>query len=286
MRRRALLVGLAAVVALAVAAPAGLADLVGTVLHRPAGDDGVITLLVLGSDAGPSPRSNRPLASNADGFHLVFVSKNRRHASIVDIPRDSYVSVPGRGQTKINSCLAAGPGRCVATVESNFGVDVDDWVVLTMRGFAKAMNAFGGLTVDVDHPVYDGGKPVRETGKRDLDGWQLLAYARDRKNRPAGDFTRSGSQARVMKLAHRKVVDDGSVDGVMRAVGLMRRYALTSASPARLVTYAFTALRLPPKNVERVILPGGSGPGPASAVILDGRSDEIIRRAKDGNLDG
>jgi polyisoprenyl-teichoic acid--peptidoglycan teichoic acid transferase len=249
------------------------------------GDEEVLTLLLLGSDEGPM-RSENPLVGRADGFQLLFVSGDRQHATFVSIPRDAYVSVHGRGTTRINACLVNGPENCVTTVEQEFGVEVDGYLLTSMHGFARAVGAFGGLTVDVPTPVFDGGHDIPSAGEQHLEGFQALTYARDRKNRPGGDFGRSQAQAELLAIAHRDVVEAGELDAVLEAVKILRRHTVTDLSGAELIRLGFEALQLPPENVQRVLAPGNHAMAGAAAVVrLESRAYELIRdAAADGRI--
>lgn len=250
-------------------------------LLPPTPDEGVLTLLLLGSDEGP-PRTSDSRRGRADGIQLLFVSGDRQHATFVSIPRDSWVSVPGRGNTRINACLANGPDRCVETVERLFNIDVDGYILTNMRAFAYAVREFGGLTVNVRHRVRDGGRPIEELGEQRLSGYQALAYARDRKNRPGGDFGRSEAQAELMAIAHREVVGGGTVKDVMDAVSILRRHSVTSLKPGQLVQLGFQAMHLPPKNVERHLASARIGrAGAASVVFLNDSAFRLVRNAAD-----
>lgn len=272
---------LTALALLLVAATTAVAGLV----HQPLDDDGVITILLLGADQGP-PRGGSPEQARADAFHLLFVSPDRQHATFLNIPRDAWVPVAGRGTTRINACLNRGPEACVETVEQLWGLEVDDWFLTSMLGMAKAFAEFGGVEIDVPHRLADGGPDITSTGPQRLK-IDALTYARDRKNRPDGDFGRTAAQAELLAAAHRELVAGGaSVADVVDAVRILRTHSLTSAAPARLLRYAFAAAGLPPGNVTSVNLPGRSGrAGEASVVFLtDGARGIVADAAADGRI--
>ena len=258
------------------------ADVDGWLL--PVGDGEVLTLLLLGSDDGP-PRSGQIDRANADGFQLLFVSPDRRHATFVSIPRDSYVSVPGQGRTRINACLFSGPERCVDTVESEFGVQVDGYLLTSMRAFTRGVERFGGIDIDVPQSLRVGGTSI-SAGEQTLNGPEALVYARDRKSRSDGDFGRSRAQAQLLAAAHRQVVRDGSPGAVFRALTELRRHTLTDLTGVELTRYAFEALQLPPGNVQREAAAGSQGfAGPAAVVYLrDSAYAVIADAAEDGRV--
>jgi LCP family protein required for cell wall assembly len=250
-----------------------------TVRGADAADGRVLTVLLLGSDAG-APRSGDPARGRADGFQLLFVSADRQHASLLSVPRDSWVPVAGRGTTRINACLTSGPQTCVRTVEQLWGINVDGYVLTSMWGFADAVNDFGGLVVDVTRPVSDGGENINSTGLQAINGYQALTWARDRKSRPGGDFTRSRSQAELLAIGQAHLHARGTADAAALVASIIRLRGQTSFSDAELANYALQALRLPPGNVRRVGLPGRPGwAGPASVVFLEGNAASIVADA-------
>lgn len=270
---------LGAVLAVSLLAVAGTAAAVERWL-LPTGGDEVLTLLLLGSDEGP-PRTGRFDRGNADGFHLLFVSGDRQHATFVSVPRDSYVPVPGQGRTRINACLFDGPERCVETVESVFGVDVDGYLLTNMRAFTRGVKRFGGIEVDVPQDLRVGGTNV-SAGRQTLNGPEALVYGRDRKNRSNGDVGRSQAQAQLLAAAHRQVRADGSPGEVFHALGVLRRHTVTDLPGTELVRLGFEALQLPPRNVERTVLPGNVGfAGPASVYFLSDSAYRIVDDAAD-----
>jgi polyisoprenyl-teichoic acid--peptidoglycan teichoic acid transferase len=273
-------------VALAAVLLVGSAGLAAERWLLPAGGDDVLTLVLLGSDEGPT-RSENPRVGRADGFQLLFVSADRQHATFVSIPRDSWVGIPGRANNRINACLVAGPQTCVATAEAEFGLEVDGYFMSSMRGFANAIDAFGGITVDVPTPVFDGGHDIPTTGVQELTGLQALTYARDRKHRPRGDFDRSAAQAELLAIAHSDVVAAGDIRAVLDAATVLRRHSETDLSGPELVRLAFEAMHLPPENVQRVLAPARLGQaGAASVVFLEPVAYELIRdAAEDARVD-
>ena len=282
MRRR--LASLTLVLSLTVLMLGGAATAVERLL-LPDHDGEVLTFVLLGADEGP-PRGGDVRHARADGYQLLFVSGDRQHATFVSVPRDAYVAIPGRGQTRIGHCLASGPDACVATAEQEFGLEVDGYLLTGMEAFKQAIAAFGGLTVDVPTPVRDGGTAIPEAGEQRLTGSQALTYARDRKNRPGGDVARTQAQAELLALGHERVARAGGVTDVLDAVTVLRRHTFTDLPGPELTRLAFEAMRLPPENVERTVATGsGAMIGGASMYRLDQQAyDRIADAAADGRL--
>jgi LCP family protein required for cell wall assembly len=256
-------------------------------LHAPVAGDGVLTVLLLGADAGP-PRGGSPRSARADGFHLLVVAPDRRRATFVNFPRDSYLPVPGHGRTKLNACLVSGPDTCAAAIRDNYGIEVDLYLLTSMQGLIEGVDQFGGVTVDVPRQLYDGGEDILETGRQRLQGARALTFARDRKHRPGGDFTRTEAQATLLQAAHRKLVEDGpSVARIAQVVGIVQRTTVTDADADQLLRLGYLAATIPPGNVANVTLPGRAGTaGGASVVFLGDRADRIVADAADDGVVG
>jgi len=281
-----------------------LLPLIGLAMERivavgPSSDE-PLTILLLGSDAGP-PREDFTLSGRADGIQLLFVSADRQNATIVSVPRDSWVPVPGFGETKINACLTRGPENCVETVEDAFDITVDAYFVTSMWGFADAVNEFSGcpsgpgecsrgITVDVKFTCTSqcGGLPLDRVGEQQLNGYQALTYARVRKGREGGDFGRSEGQAELLALAHAEMQAEGSVARMMDALRILRRHSVTDLTMPQLARLGLDAMRLDPANVERILAPSVTAQiGAASAVRLLPDAYPLIADAADnGILDG
>lgn len=276
----------AAVAGLLVALSVGAGAASDRFLRAPVRDDGVIAILLLGADQGPY-RSGTPMSARADAFHLLFVSRDHRHATFVNVPRDSYVPVPGRGRSRINTCLLAGPPRCVETVRAAFGVEVDHWFVTDFRGLDEAVDRFGGVVVDVPRRLTDGGEDIVRTGRQRLSGARALTFTRDRKHRSGGDFERSEAQATLLRAAHRQLFHARpGVGRIAETVGILQQTSITDLSTPRLLRLGLLAMTIPPGNVRSVTLPGRSGrAGAAAVVFLTDRASAIVRDvAADGVL--
>jgi polyisoprenyl-teichoic acid--peptidoglycan teichoic acid transferase len=264
-----------ATVAIGMVATAGLAA--ERFLRAPLDRDDPIVFLLLGGDEGP-PRSGTPLRSRADGIQLLVVNPELRKATFMSVPRDSWVPVPGRGTTRINACLVGGPDPCVQAVEALWGIEVDHYLLTSMEGFKQGIAAFGGIWIDVEHTVSDGGSNVTETGFQRLTGSQSLTYARDRRNRPGGDFGRTAAQADLLRAAHRNLWDDrASIAQILEAVAAVQKSTVTDMSADELIRYAFLAMTMDPDDVAQVTLPARVGmAGTASVVFLTDEAHAIV----------
>ncbi|AWE51938.1 MULTISPECIES: LCP family protein [Streptomyces] len=157
-----------------------------------------LNILVLGSDSR-SGADNKKLGGGDSGgarsdTAMVFhIDAGRTAATVVSVPRDTLVDrpscpLPSGGSTRpayqamFNSAYALGGPVCaVKTVESLTGVRMDHYVELDFSGFAKLVDALGGVTVTTDEDIHDEDSHLDlAAGTHHLDGKQALALARTR----------------------------------------------------------------------------------------------------------
>ena len=210
------------------------------------GDDGAIDILLVGmdsrTDAHGNPLSAQELASlragdetatNTDTIILVRIPNNGKSATAISIPRDTYVSAPGMGKTKINGVYGqtkeekrvrlvesgmapdeaeregteAGREALIKTVADLTGVTVDHYAEIGLLGFSLITDALGGVNVCLKEPVYE---PLSgadfPAGWQKLNGPQALSFVRQRHELPRGDLDRVVRQQVVMaSLAHQVI---------------------------------------------------------------------------------
>jgi polyisoprenyl-teichoic acid--peptidoglycan teichoic acid transferase len=229
-----------------------------------------ITILALGSDARPG---QNPLASRADSIHVIFLHPRRQQAVIVGIPRDSLVSIPGLGTSKINAAMSSrGPARMVQTVEQNFGARIDYWAVTSFWGIKRMVETVGGLQVRIPFRMQDrfSGSNFHRGFKR-LRGTQVLAFARDRHSVPGGDFGRQENGGRVFLSALVQFQKEyrQNPGRLLTWIAAGVRNMDTDLPVGELVDLAFAATGIRFKDARNVVLPGGTGTvGGRSVVVL------------------
>ncbi|QUC63219.1 LCP family protein [Streptomyces sp. A2-16] len=177
-----------------------------------------LNILVLGSDSR-SGKENQALGggsstgARSDTAMVVHVDAGRTKATVVSIPRDTLVTRPScplesGGSTAVsygamfNSAYAVGGPVCaVKTVESITNVRMDHYIEIDFSGFAKLVNALGGVTVTTDEDIDDDDSHLHlKAGTHHLDGKRALALARTRHGIGDGsDLGRIGLQQKLVK---------------------------------------------------------------------------------------
>lgn len=179
---------------------------------------GSLNILVLGSDSR-SGKENKALGggdssgARSDTAMVVHIDAGRKNATVVSIPRDTLVTRPScplrsGGSTAVsynsmfNSAYSVGGAVCaVKTVESITNVRMDHYLEIDFSGFAKLVNALGGVTVTTDQDINDDDSHLHlKAGTHTLNGKQALALARTRHGIGDGsDLGRIGLQQKLVK---------------------------------------------------------------------------------------
>jgi LCP family protein required for cell wall assembly len=245
-----------------------------------------ILMLVIGSGARPG---DDVMHSLSDSIHILAIDPAKDRATIVGIPRDSWVSIPGHGSNKINASMVdGGPPLLVQTVEQLTGLKLDYWALTTFWGFTSMINQIGGLRVDVPFAMHDNySHSDFEPGLQTLNGGQALAMARDRHSLPSGDFGRSENAGVLMlsALAQFRKEFEADPSRLFTWIGAGMRNLETSVPFDQIVNLAFTASAINPKHVTNTVFPGGTGmEGSLSVVHLD--TTKVAAMSKDLAHDG
>lgn len=119
--------------------------------------------------------------------------------SLVSLPRDSLVTIPGHGEDKLNAAFAyGGMDLLLQTVTDLIGPKADHTVLVNFTGFEKMVNAVGGVTIDVPQKMYKPEEGIDlEAGRQKLNGHDALAFVRWRDD-GLGDIGRMERQKEFM----------------------------------------------------------------------------------------
>jgi len=165
-----------------------------------------------------------------DTIMLGSVDLGRRRLSLVSVPRDLLVEIPGHGQDRINAAYVYGEqfkerdggiGLLRRTIERNFGITVQHYGLIDFQCFRTAVEAVGPLTVDVPRPIVDtqyptddyGFKTVRfDAGPQRMDGERALEYVRTR--HADSDFNRMRRQQQVVAALRQQLLQLRSLPAI------------------------------------------------------------------------
>jgi LCP family protein required for cell wall assembly len=219
-RRRRLLAGLGVFVLL-VALGVGVAwwrlegnisrlDVTKNLGVRPTAAAGPLNVLLIGSDnrVGEGvPGASGISGARSDTTLIAHVSADRKHVTVVSVPRDSMVPAPPgcknstpKDQWVVQQWNAmfsiGGPACLITTIEGNTGLRMDHFAVVDFRGFRDMVDALGGVPICTPQAIDDSKAHLKlSAGRHVLNGTQALGYVRARESLGDGsDLGRIGRQ--------------------------------------------------------------------------------------------
>jgi LCP family protein required for cell wall assembly len=194
---------------------------------------------------------------NTDTMMLLHVPADGSRATVLSFPRDSYVSIPGHGKSKLNSAYpdgmndshgdkAQGASLLETTIENLTGLKIDHFVQVDLLGFYRISNAIGGVSVC----LVDGARPAKFVGERgdgidsgyepdgsfvksytginlkpgtsDIKGLQALAFVRQRHGLPQGDIDRIKRQQYFLSAVFRQLTSKGTLLNPIKLQNLLK----------------------------------------------------------------
>jgi polyisoprenyl-teichoic acid--peptidoglycan teichoic acid transferase len=228
-----------------------------------------ITILLMGIDRRPGD----PYVSRTDTMMLLSLNPANNTVSVLSIPRDLYVVIPGRGRDRVNTAFvygasggnpAGGAALSIQTVEYNLGVPINHYLLVDFGAFTRGIDALGGIDVDVPYDINDplypdmnyGYDPLYiPAGRHHFDGQLALKYARTRHQ--DSDFHRARRQQQVMLAARSKALSLGVTGLIQRAPVLYQQLGegiRTDLSLEQLIRLAQTAGDIPSENIRSDVL--------------------------------
>ncbi len=194
---------------------------------RPAATPGQDWLIV-GSDSreGLSKAERKKLATGkADGGRtdtMMLLHLGDDGPTLVSLPRDSYVAIPGHGQNRLNAAFAfGGPQLLVQTVENLTRIRIDHYVEIGFGGLFDLVNTLGGVEMCPKTAMNDPKAGLNiKAGCQEFDGQEALGYSRTRAS-TRGDLDRVGHQRELIQAIVSKASSPSTLVNPLKAWGLV-----------------------------------------------------------------
>jgi len=262
----------------------------------PAG--GPVNILLLGSDRRPD--ESEP--SRTDAVIIARLDPERHRVALLSLPRDLIVEVPGYGRTRINAAnvwgetygaRGGGVGLARKTVEHLLGIPIDYVVFIDFQGFIGAIDAVGGVTVDVPTELYDPQFPTMDygytvahflPGRQQMDGATALMYSRIRHS--DSDFARMRRQQQVLAGVLASLRDQNMFESLRRVdevTAALRDYVRTDIPEERMLGLAWALRDITPDQIEHYVLDEdmitfGVGSDRWAEVPVPGAIDKLVTK--------
>jgi LCP family protein required for cell wall assembly len=194
---------------------AALGQIIGVIRGEevwPVPDRGRLTILLMGIDRRPD-QNGAPVRS--DAITLVTIDPQAKTAALLSIPRDLYVPLAGLNRVdRINTAYFFGGVQAARdTIAWNLSVPIQGHFVINFDGFEQAIDALGGIDIDVPETIVDDAYPTDDyrteklvipAGPTHMDGDLALKYARTRHG--DSDFGRMQRQQQIMLAVRDKAL--------------------------------------------------------------------------------
>lgn len=241
-----------------------------------------MTVLLLGSDVRVGSDVTPGVSGQrADAVMLVRFNADRTRIDVLSIPRDSWVSIPGKGTAKINAALNGGPSLEVRTVENLTGIPINHVMVVDFDGVRDLTTALGGIHVVNEHAMTDPRNGNHfPAGDLTLSGDRALLYVRIRYGLPNGDFDRIDHQQQVIAGISEKLRSEDVLGKPLLAEQVVRIVArnltVDSGLTSPVMTKLLTDILATPQSGIHFYTAPSSGFGRSK----DGQSYVVLDRTK------
>jgi polyisoprenyl-teichoic acid--peptidoglycan teichoic acid transferase len=257
-------------------AAVGIHKVAGTTWRPEIGQP--LFIAVLGTDVRSGPPGGG--GGRCDAIHIVAINPQQRAGTILNFPRDSAIA----GYTKVNAACTGGVGPMVQALRTATGIPIQYYVTTEFTHFTNLINDLGGVDVNVPYDMHDSpsGADFRP-GVTHMDGRAALAFSRNRKDTPRGDFSRTDNQGLFILASLAKyraeAADPHRIFDYMRAA---RVHLKTDVPITEAVKLALLAREIDPAAVKNITINGSTGNRGGASVVFLAPGDTYNRVKDDG----
>jgi LCP family protein required for cell wall assembly len=229
-----------------------------------------INVLLLGIDR----RGGKGWGYRTDTMIVVTVDPVNKTAGMLSIPRDLQVPIPGNGEERINAANVfgtsqkypgGGPALLKRTIEVNFGIPLEYYIMVDFQGFEKIIDTLGGIDVNVPKRLHDtqypdprpgdpyGMKTVHfDPGLQHMNGERALEYARSRMS--TSDFDRSDRQQRILLAIREKALSLNLIPKLPTLASTTMDTVKTDMTLDEMLELARLAPQIDLQNIKSVVI--------------------------------
>lgn len=202
---------------------------------------------------------------------LVLANVDTQQVSVISIPRDTRVNIPGVGLTKINHANAVGEAKggvhegtleSAKAVSNLLGVTINYYVKIGFQGFQKVVDAVGGIEVNLPNPVTDKDLHL-PAGENHLSGDEALRLARARYGLPNGDFDRQQDQFYLISALAHQMLSLSNISKLPEELNIIQQDLMdTNLSTPEMLTMGLAFKGIAKEVIKYYQLPGQSTSAP------------------------
>lgn len=202
------------------------------------------TILLMGIDSTDEVLAKNAVA-NGDTLILITFNPKTLNATMLSIPRDSYVPIAcwsGKTENKITHAAGYGNDCMMNTIENYLDINIDYYAKINFKGLVKLVDAVGGVDINVEQQLCTddssrGGEICINPGYQTLNGEQALVYARNRKALVNGDFGRNQHQQEIIMALANKVKTINSVSKFNNILNTVSNSLDTNLTPKQMLSF-------------------------------------------------
>ena len=225
-----------------------------------------VNILILGIDRVPEAAVNSPkiFEGRSDTILLLHLDPRDKSISLLSVPRDTQVEVPGIPFRKISEANArGGPALATRLVSSMLNnTRIERYVRVSSSAFRELVDLLGGVEVFVPRAMSytDTAQKLKinlAQGWQTLNGEQAEQFARFR-NDGLGDIGRIQRQQSLIQAIRNRLASPSVFVRLPQIVRLMEKYVDTNLNYEEILTLANFGLQLERDTFKMVMLPGRS----------------------------
>ena len=191
---------------------------------------GIYNILLIGTDKEDNGHSR------SDSMILISIDNNSDSIKMISFLRDMWVDIPDNGSGRLNSAFSiGGPQLLIDTLESNFDIQIDNYVLIDFEMFKKLIDELGGITVEISEKeakfINRTTKATVNPGENNLNGYEALVYCRIRKL--DSDFMRTQRQRKVISAIIDKIKNQSIITTASTGINILPLIT-TDISPAKM----------------------------------------------------
>ena len=242
--------------------------------------DNVLNIMLFGQDAAESEEDH----GRSDTTILLSIDNVHQKIKMTSFQRDTYVSIPGHGDGKLNSAYTLGGERLsINTIEQNFGIKVDKYATVDFDSFREIISVLGGVDIELNQEEiryinaqidvndqtdvtnfieYD---PNLETQVVHLDEYQALWYARNRGETALGgnpeysfsgdDWDRTQRQRKLLQTIIKSLREEASLTKLVAIANKIGPYVTTNLTKGDITFLLSNVLTYMGYDMEELSVP-------------------------------
>jgi LCP family protein required for cell wall assembly len=221
------------------------------VFHGKKDANGKVNFLLLGVDTRGEEKSR------TDTMMVAQYDPKDKKVKLVSLMRDMFVEIPGYKNYKLNTAFfLGGPELLRQTIEQNFGLDVQYYVMVDFKGFQKIVDTLApdGIEMNVEEEMSKNIGVTLHPGVQKLNGKELLGYARFRHD-AKGDFGRVERQQKVIQALKDEVISVNGFTKAPKLLGTIEPYIQTNMGTSDAIALISEILLKRPKNINTLTVP-------------------------------